>query len=40
MIACAAAHRYQMAPHYYHEKYFLDLDAQPELTLSNVLTEA
>ena len=40
MIACAAAHRYQMAPHYYHEQYFLDLDAQPGLTLSNVLAEA
>jgi N6-L-threonylcarbamoyladenine synthase len=39
MIACAAAHRYQMAPHYYHEQGFLDLDAQPALTLSNVLAE-
>jgi N6-L-threonylcarbamoyladenine synthase len=40
MIACAAAHRYQMAPHYYRERSFLDLDAQPDLTLSNVLAEA
>jgi hypothetical protein len=29
-----------MAPHYYHEQCFLDLDAQPDLTLSNVLAEA
>ena len=28
MIACAAAYRYQMAPHYYHERFFLGLDAQ------------
>jgi N6-L-threonylcarbamoyladenine synthase len=40
MIACAAAYRYQMDPHYYHEQCFLDLDAQPDLTLSNVLAEA
>jgi N6-L-threonylcarbamoyladenine synthase len=40
MIACAATHRYQMAPHYYYKQGFLDLDAQPALTLSNVLTEA
>src|SRR5205823_9223497 len=40
MIACAAAHRYQMAPRYYHEQCFLDLDAQPDLTLSNILAEA
>jgi len=36
MIACAAAHRYHMTPHYYHKQCFLDLDAQPNLTLSNV----
>jgi N6-L-threonylcarbamoyladenine synthase len=36
MIACAAAHRYQMAPQYYHGQCFLNLDAQPNLTLSNV----
>ena len=36
MIACAAAHRYQMAPPYYHGQCFLKLDAQPNLTLSNV----
>jgi len=38
MIACAAAHRYHMTPHYYHKQCFLDLDAQPNLTLSNVHT--
>jgi len=36
MIACAAAHRYQMALQYYHGQCFLKLDAQPNLTLSNV----
>ncbi|HEY5866528.1 MAG TPA: tRNA (adenosine(37)-N6)-threonylcarbamoyltransferase complex transferase subunit TsaD [Candidatus Tectomicrobia bacterium] len=38
MIACAAAHRYRMAPEYYQAQNFLDLDAQPNLTLSNVYT--
>jgi N6-L-threonylcarbamoyladenine synthase len=38
MIACAATHRYRMAPEYYHTQHFLDLDAQPNLTLSNVYT--
>jgi N6-L-threonylcarbamoyladenine synthase len=40
MIACAAAYRYQMAPRHYQEQCFLDLDAQPDLILSNVLAEA
>jgi N6-L-threonylcarbamoyladenine synthase len=40
MIACAAAHHYQMAPRYYREQCFLDLDAQPDLTLSDVRVDA
>ena len=36
MIACAAAYRYYMTPQHYHEGDFLDLDAQPNLTLSDV----
>jgi N6-L-threonylcarbamoyladenine synthase len=40
MIACAAAYRYKMAPSFYCEQDFLDLDAQPNLALANVLAEA
>jgi N6-L-threonylcarbamoyladenine synthase len=36
MIASAAAYRYHITPQYYHERDFLDLDAQPNLILSNV----
>jgi len=36
MIACAAAYRYHVNPDYYQQRCFLDLDAQPNLTLSNV----
>jgi len=36
MIACAAAYRYHINPHYYQQRCFLDLDAQPNLRLSNV----
>jgi len=36
MIACAAAYRYDHAPQYYHARDFLDLDAQPNLILSNI----
>ena len=36
MIACAAAYRYYHAPQYYHARDFLDLDAQPNLILSNI----
>jgi N6-L-threonylcarbamoyladenine synthase len=36
MIACAAAYRYHTTPQYYHEQGWLDLDAKPNLTLSNV----
>jgi N6-L-threonylcarbamoyladenine synthase len=36
MIACAAAYRYHMTPQHYHEGDFLDLDAQPNLMLSDV----
>jgi N6-L-threonylcarbamoyladenine synthase len=35
MIACAAAYRYHMTPQYYHEHCLLELDAQPNLILSN-----
>lgn len=36
MIACAAAYRYQMAPHVYHEQDCLALDAQSNLRLSSI----
>jgi hypothetical protein len=37
MIACAAAYRYQANPALYHQQQsLLDLDAYPNLALSNV----
>ena len=37
MIACAAAYRYQQYPIYYNQGDFLDLDAHPNLKLSDVV---